>query len=137
MARKRGKGKKGVCGVDDGEAEDASDEEAEDHGDLDLGAVEDAMETCTGQTGGAPGLLDLDTFDPWAKYLGLESEANPCGELSWRDVGETLYPIESHRRPAPAPTATNHSQAHLSSRLREMHASVEAFVNPVPSVSRE
>lgn len=47
-----------------------------------------------------PGLIDLDTFDPWAKCLETEFEANPSDEQSRRDVGETLHPIKTHRLPA-------------------------------------
>lgn len=82
--RKARAGAKGSTGVDDGDAEDAGDEAAGDLGDLDLCGVEDVLDVLP------PGLVDLDTFDPWAKCLDA-SPRPTSGDWSRKDVGETWH----------------------------------------------
>lgn len=66
--------KKGVCGVDDGEANASGVEAAQELGGLDICTFEDAWKVSTKQTGAdiscdlPPSLVGLNTFDPWAMY---------------------------------------------------------------------
>lgn len=79
----KGRGKEGNDGADEGDVEDASAASAQDIGDLDLRAVEGIWEDGAGQIGAnipeelPPSLVDLDKFNPWARYLDPESRFDP------------------------------------------------------------
>lgn len=79
----------GVCGVEDGDE------------DLDLCAVEEVWEIGTGQAGAnvpdgfPPRLVDLDEFDPWAKYFGPAS-----GFYLWEKLGNDTGGLAQQTAPA-------------------------------------
>lgn len=78
--KNKGKGK-GKAKEYPGVGDDA--EVAEDLWDLDLCAIDDVCGTCTEQVGAGtldeypPGLADLNTFNPWARYCVLQSHVGP------------------------------------------------------------
>lgn len=88
----KGRGKKGVYGVDEDDANDVNDETTQVLGDIFLSAVEEAWEASTRQTVAdfpgdfPPGLIDPASFDPRSRLLDQQSNFGPCDTQSQRDT---------------------------------------------------
>lgn len=103
--------KEGGDGAEECDEQEVATDDAEDFGDLNLCAAEECwgVSTSIGQTRAStpmdlpPALIDLNTLDPWARYVGPASTADPWEYLSQRDVGESNYPRKTHRHPSRPP----------------------------------
>lgn len=137
--KEKGKGnaKHSVYGVDEGGAEDAGADAAQDMTDLDLCVVEKVHTACTEQIGAGtpddlpPWLVELDKFDPWAGY-------NPLEEQLSRDCGDSLPPASTQTQhagtAAPRTTFTQHAHTATPRTTRTQHSTYSARTGTTQSM---
>lgn len=122
--------KKGVHDVDDEDAENAGAEHAQDRGDIERCPGEEAHGASAVQTGASdfddlrPGLVNFDSFDPWAKHLDATSEYDAWAAQLRKAFGEPVLPNIT-RRPKP-PLTTSAWRSAISSMV-EVSSSVGRF----------